>query len=95
MLEKAVGISLRTLQRRRKDAGDTLLNAQQSSRTWKFAEILGRATAVFGSQPEAEAWLDRPAMGVDRRKPIDLMGTSVGVQAVEDYLTRTEYGVYA
>lgn len=95
MLEKAVGISLRTLQRRRKDAGDALLSAEQSSRTWKFAEILGRATVVFGSQAEAEAWLDRPAIGLDRRKPIDLMATSVGVEAVEDYLTRIEYGVYA
>ncbi|HEY8288995.1 MAG TPA: antitoxin Xre-like helix-turn-helix domain-containing protein, partial [Acetobacteraceae bacterium] len=38
-LEKAVGISLRTYQRR-KDALDKPLSPEQSGRTWKFAEIL-------------------------------------------------------
>ena len=94
-LEKAVGISLRTLQRRKKDADDTLLSVEQSSRTWKFAEIIGRATEIFGSQPEAEAWMLRPAIGLDQRRPIDLLSTSVGVEAVEAYLTRIDYGVYA
>ena len=94
MLEKAVGISVRTLQRRKKDADDTLLSVEQSNRTWKFAEILGRATDVFGSQAEAEAWMLRPAIGLDQRKPIDLLATSLGVEAIETYLTRIEYGVY-
>ena len=94
-LEKAVGISLRTLQRRKKDANDTLLSVEQSSRTWKLAEIIGRATEIFGSQPEAEAWMLRPAIGLDQRKPIDLLATSIGVAAVEAYLTRIDYGVYA
>ena len=93
-LEKAVGISLRTLQRRKKDADDAVLSVEQSNRTWKFAEILGRATDVFGSQAEAEAWMLRPAIGLDQRKPIDLLATSLGVEAIETYLTRIEYGVY-
>ncbi|MBD0273471.1 MAG: DUF2384 domain-containing protein [Acetobacteraceae bacterium] len=92
-LEKAIGISLRTYQRR-KDALDKPLSPEQSGRTWKFAEILGRAIEAFGSQAEAEAWLERPAMALDRRKPIDLLSTPAGVEAVEDHLTRLEYGVY-
>lgn len=95
VLDKAIGISLRTLQRRRKDGGETVLSVEQSNRTWKFAEILGRAAEIFGSQEEAEAWMNRPAIGLDQRRPIDLMSTSAGVEAVEDYLTRVEYGVYA
>ena len=95
VLDKAIGISLRTLQRRRKDGGETILSVEQSNRTWKFAEILGRATEIFGSKDEAEAWMNRPAIGLDQRRPIDLMSTSVGIEAVEDYLTRVEYGVYA
>jgi putative toxin-antitoxin system antitoxin component (TIGR02293 family) len=93
-LEKAVGISLRTYQRH-KEAPDKPLSREQSGRTWKFAEILGRATALFGSQAEAEAWLERPAMALDQRKPIDLLSTPAGVEVVEDHLTRLEYGVYA
>ncbi len=92
-LEKAVGISLRTYQRR-KDAPEKKLSPEQSGRAWKFAEILGRAIALFGSQAEAEAWLERPAMALEQRKPIDLLSTPAGVESVEDHLTRLEYGVY-
>ena len=92
-LYKAVGISLRTHQRR-KDAPDKLLSQEQSGRIWKFAEILAKATRVLGSQTEAERWLDRPAIGLDQHRPIDLLVTPAGVELVEDYLSRLEYGVY-
>jgi putative toxin-antitoxin system antitoxin component (TIGR02293 family) len=92
-LERAVGMSLRTVQRR-KVAPMKRLNQEQSGRTWKFAEILAKATAIFGSREEAEQWLERPATGLDRRRPIDLLATPAGVEIVEDFLTRLEYGVY-
>lgn len=92
-LDKAVGISLRTWQRR-KDEPARLLSPEQSGRTWKFAEILAQATTVFGTQAEAEAWLERPAIGLNRRKPIDLLATPAGVELVETYLTQIAYGVY-
>ncbi|AJD46263.1 DUF2384 domain-containing protein [Rhizobium sp. SEMIA 4085] len=93
-LEKAVGMSLRTWQRR-KDAPSKPLSQEQSGRAWKFAEILAKATDVFGTQAEAEQWLEGPAIGLDQRRPIDLLGTPAGVELVEDYLERLEYGVYA
>jgi len=94
-LEKAVGMSSRTFYRWKKNAAaDKPLSREQGGRIWKFAEILGRATDIFGSQAEAEAWLDRPAMALDQRKPIDLLSTPAGVETVEDHLTRLEYGVY-
>jgi putative toxin-antitoxin system antitoxin component (TIGR02293 family) len=93
-LEKAFGMSLRTFQRR-KDAPDKPLSQEQSGRTWKFAEILAKATDVFGSQEEAEQWLERPAIGLNQRSPIDLLATPAGIELVEQYLTRLAYGVYA
>ncbi|ARO34360.1 hypothetical protein NXC14_PC00828 (plasmid) [Rhizobium sp. NXC14] len=93
-LEKAVGMSLRTWQRR-KDTPSKPLSQEQSGRTWKFAEILAKATDIFGSQAEAEQWLERPAVGLDQRRPIDLLGTPAGVELVENHLDRLEYGVYA
>jgi putative toxin-antitoxin system antitoxin component (TIGR02293 family) len=93
-LEKAVGMSLRTYQRR-KDAPAKPLSQEQSGRAWKFAEILTKATAVFGSQAEAERWLESPAIGLDQRRPLDLLSTPAGVELVEDHLARLEYGVYA
>jgi putative toxin-antitoxin system antitoxin component (TIGR02293 family) len=92
-LEKAVGMSLRTFQRRR-DAPARRLSQEQSGRTWKFAEILAKATELLGSQEEAEQWLERPAIGLNQRKPIDLLQTPAGVELVEDFLTQLEYGVY-
>ena len=34
-------------------------------------------------------------MALDRRRPIDLLATQAGVDAVEELLTRMEYGVYS
>jgi putative toxin-antitoxin system antitoxin component (TIGR02293 family) len=92
-LEKAFGMSLRTFQRR-KEAPAKPLSQEQSGRTWKFAKILAKATEVLGSQEEAEKWLERPAIGLDQRRPIDLLATPAGVELVENYLTQLEYGVY-
>jgi putative toxin-antitoxin system antitoxin component (TIGR02293 family) len=93
-LEKAVGISIRTLQRHR-ETPTRRLSPEQSGRTWKFAEILSHATELFGSQEAAEAWMEQPAMALNQRKPIDLLSTTAGVESVEELLTRIEYGVYA
>ena len=92
-LEKAVGVSWRTFQRRKADPAK-LLSREQSGRTWKFAEILAKATEVLGSRSAAEEWLERPAIGLDRRRPIDLLTTAAGVEIVENYLEQIEYGVY-
>jgi putative toxin-antitoxin system antitoxin component (TIGR02293 family) len=92
-LERAVGVSQRTVQRF-KLAPNQKLSPEQSGRAWKFAEILAKAAAVLGSQEEAEDWLRRPAMALDQRRPIDLLATPAGVQLVEDLLGRIQYGVY-
>lgn len=93
-LNKAIGISIRTLQRRKSDAPDKALSTEQSSRAWRFAEIIAQATDIMGTQEAAEAWLLETAIGLDNRRPIDLLASSAGTEAVEDYLTRLEYGVY-
>ena len=50
-LEKAVGMSLRTWQRR-KDALSKPLSQEQSGRAWKFAEILAQADIVVVAAPD-------------------------------------------
>jgi putative toxin-antitoxin system antitoxin component (TIGR02293 family) len=92
-LDRAIGVSLRTAQRFKIAPGKPL-SREQSGRLWKFAEILAKATEVFGSQAEAEQWLERPAIGLNQRRPIDLLATPAGVSLVEDFLGRVKYGVY-
>jgi putative toxin-antitoxin system antitoxin component (TIGR02293 family) len=93
-LEKGLGMSLRTYQRRQERPVQPL-SQEQSGRAWQFAEILARATDLLGSQEEAERWLQKPAMALDGRRPIDLLSTPAGVELVDDHLVRLEYGVYA
>lgn len=92
-LEKAMGMSLRTYQRR-KDEPARKLSPEQSGRVWKFAEVLDKAIRVFGTQSAAESWLERPAIGLGQRRPIDLMSSPAGVEMVETVLMQLEYGVY-
>ena len=94
MLKKAIGISVRTLQRR-KGAPPRSLNSEQGGKAWKFAELLNKATEILGSQQDAEQWLATPAIALEQQAPIDLLSTPTGVELVEDLLERMEYGVYA
>jgi putative toxin-antitoxin system antitoxin component (TIGR02293 family) len=93
LLEQAVGVSQRTVQRF-KLAPDKKLSPEQSGRAWKFAEILAKASEALGSQEEAEDWLRRPAMALNQQRPIDLLATPAGTKLVEQLLVRIQYGVY-
>lgn len=90
---KIMGISERTLHRRLKQP-DEPLNPEQSARAVRFAQVLSKATKVFGNAKAAEAWMVEPALGLDWDKPVDLLINPVGFELVDDFLTRMEYGVY-
>ena len=90
----AVGVSVRTLQRRRRDATERPLSVEQGDRAWQFAELLVKASRVLGSQEEAERWFDTPAMALDQKRPLELLTSSVGARMVDQLLTRIDHGVY-
>lgn len=90
---RALGVSLRTVQRM-KERADRLGTAE-SGRAWKLAEAVARASDVFGSRAAAEAWLEAPATGLDGRRPIDLLASTAGTEAVLTFLERIDHGVYA
>jgi putative toxin-antitoxin system antitoxin component (TIGR02293 family) len=106
-LFKGFGITERTFQRhlsrrssRKFAAGmprltGQRLNPEQSGRIWKFASILAKATEVLGSREAAERWLEQPAIGLGRKRPIDLLSTTAGAEMVGKFLGRLEYGVYS
>ena len=92
VLRRAIGVSIRTLQRRKENPQP--LSEEQGGRTWNFAEVLSQATRVFGSQEEAERWLNSSVLSLSGRRPIDLLATPTGVEMVKTLLTQLEYGVY-
>ncbi|MBI0539441.1 DUF2384 domain-containing protein [Roseomonas sp. KE2513] len=57
-------------------------------------DVLRQAAEVFGSRETAADWLMRPAMALDRQRPVDLLGTAAGKEQVELLLIRLQYGVY-
>jgi len=93
-LQKALGISKRTLCRRQGSDRAKNLSKEQSGRAWRFAEILAKAIGVFGSNEGAERWMEEPAIGLNRERPIDLLSTTAGTELVDTYLDQIEYGIY-
>jgi putative toxin-antitoxin system antitoxin component (TIGR02293 family) len=94
VFESIMAMSLRTFQRLR-DQPEKRLDLSASGRLWRFAEIFARTTDLLGGHAEAEAWLAAPQMGLDQRRPIDLLATPAGAALVEELLDRMDYGVYA
>lgn len=92
---RALNISSRTWHRikanRRQSAA---LDADQSSRVWNLAEVFSKAEEVLGSRDDAERWLDSPAIGLNSRRPIELMASPQGAELVRTLLDQMAYGVY-
>lgn len=94
LLRQANGLSVRALKARiAKDPGATL-TLEQSRCAEQLSEILCQAAKVLGSETEADAWMEKKAIGIGGRVPLDVMLTPEGRVALRDYLARIEYGVY-
>ncbi len=87
----AIGISYKTVERKE----DATLNPQHSDAALALIEVTSMAEHALGSKEQAEVWLSKPALALEGERPIDLLTSAPGIEAVKDLLTRIEYGVYA
>lgn len=69
--------------------------SDEASKTSAQAELLARATEVFGSRNAAERWLSAPAIGLNGIRPIEMMQTMQDADVLSDYLARLESGGYS
>jgi len=92
---RALNISLRTWHRMKAKQKTAPLDLDLSARVWTLAEVLSKATDVFGNQSDAEHWLATSAIGLNACRPIDLLATSQGAATVKTLLDRMTHGVYA
>lgn len=84
-------ISRATFARRKKQ--HEKLSADESDRVVRLAKVWGIARDVWGSDEEARAFLFRPHMMLEGRRPVDLvLATDMGARLVEDILGRLKYG---
>ena len=91
---KAIGVSTRTAHRIKTDP-DKQLDARTTDGIYRLESVRALAHEVLGSEEAANEWLDTEAVGLEFRKPIDLVITSPGAEAVKTLLQRMKYGVYA
>lgn len=91
---KAIGVSARTAHRIKSDP-DKPLDARTTDGIYRLESVRAMAEEVLGSSEAANEWLNTEAMGLEFRKPLDLVSTSPGAEAVKILLQRMKYGVYA
>jgi len=83
-------IPRRTFQRRH--AARERLTPQESDRAERMARMLALARAVFDDSDRAMHWLISAKRGFDGRRPLDLVGSSLGAKLVEEALLRAYFG---
>lgn len=93
-MKRIFGKSTRTVQRKAQQGNGARLNALQSALAYQYIQTLEHVSAVFGSQPQAEAWLARPCRHLEGCVPLNMVKSAIGFLAVLSYLQRIEMGVY-
>ncbi len=93
-----IGVSLRTIARRRRAAQklserDSRLSPVESDRLYRFARMLALAEEVFENKEDAIEWLNARQHGLGGAVPINMLQTDAGSREVEELLLRIEHGV--
>jgi putative toxin-antitoxin system antitoxin component (TIGR02293 family) len=71
------------------------MRQEATEETLRIARIVDHAIRVFGSETKAIRWLRKENGTLTNRRPIDLLKSETGAQAVEEALHRIDYGMYA
>ena len=82
-----IGVSTRTLQRRRTEEGEGQLTPAESDRLWRLLHIWDRALSALGSTDSARVWLTEPKAVLGGESPAERLDTEPGLREVEDMLT--------
>lgn len=92
LLAQALGISARTLSRRRETG---TLTTNESDRLVLLAEIFVLARTALDSATAAREWLRTPHSMLGGESPLDHMDTVTGMEEVKSMLYHIEYGMPA
>lgn len=93
-LAHALGVSERTLSRRKLTPGKPLPPAQ-SDRLLLVAETYDLAVRALGGSDRARAWLNQPHRLLSGEAPMDRLDTLAGTREVQTMLYHLEYGMAA
>lgn len=83
-------VSEKTISNYKKE--NRLLSPTQGEKTLKVIALFKKGESVFGNIELFHQWLEKPAFGLFNEVPLGLMGTSTGIDLIEEELIRIEYG---
>jgi putative toxin-antitoxin system antitoxin component (TIGR02293 family) len=69
------------------------MDTNESDRLLRIEAVVKLAVDVFGSQAAAEHWRATPAIGLDPRRPVDLLQNVEDTDPVTTQLTRMDRGI--
>lgn len=88
-----LGISESTLQRRFQAKGT--LSKDEAEKTFHIAKVIARGMEVYGSLEDFSRFLHSASRALGGKKPIELMGSSIGRDELLHLLGRIEWGMYS
>ncbi len=91
-LMPVIGMASRTALRRQKEG---YLKPDEADRLLRVGRVFEEATRVFGSEAKAARWLSTQSVALSDAKPLSLLDSDAGTQAVTDELTRIDFGDFA
>ncbi|MCL1077287.1 DUF2384 domain-containing protein [Parashewanella spongiae] len=84
-------IPMSTLKRRLKNK--ERFSTQESDVIYRFAKIVELSIELFATEEKAMQWIRSEIRGLDYKKPIDMINTSIDFQSVKDLIGRLQHGV--
>ena len=92
-LASAIGLSPRTLTRRKKEKR---LSAYESDRLVTLTRLFTQAVALFeGQKPAALRWFVQANRAFGNLSPLEMAATETGAREVENLIGRLEHGVFS
>lgn len=92
-LAVSIGISPRTLTRRKKEKK---LTASESDRLVSISRLLALANELFeGNREKAFRWFRMPNRAFGNLSPLEMAATETGAREVENLIGRLEHGVFS
>lgn len=89
-VEAALNKSMKTFQNYKEKK--TILDTTTSEKLLKLFALYSKGAEIFGSIDTFSDWLSRPAYGIGKQVPQDLLDTMTGIDLITDELKRIEYG---
>ncbi len=89
-IAEILDLNLKTIQKYKNQ--HIKLSPARSELMLKLVALYRKGVAIFGDRDAFLRWLEKPAYGIDRRVPHDLLRTSGGIELVDEELDRIQYG---